>query len=486
MPQEETPSDILNRISSKATDSILRNALEKNLYPVLDQLSPKPRSQIIRSLRIAERDAEAAAELLELINYDVHEKSLNEQVKALERDCQQDWHDGYDKQAEMMMKISKEVLRWLPNLWQVGIERGLEIQSVQKCLILCTTIIKQVARCRSRTEFGELDFSITIYNTDGNVVYEDRRYILQSIAWVWKELLVSVISKNGSSDDILANINRLELKDKIYDYLQKGDEETRPDGRNYWDAHWSEDMKAVAIALLDERHQDRIKAFERHFNFTLYQQILSEDPTLKDHLLQVTRKQMFQDKRLMVSSDYQKAAEIFKAESPDDLLNLYDALPGHMNTAETKKIIFNAFAESDVPALRAKALELIESGLKGAKRRVNDEVEIVFPYFGDAYDWLEMMIDDGKFTIKAPGDRKNRDPAIRNAIARREKMLEKFVEKAIGDPEREWEDPMDGYNSDDSGYRNRKQRAAPDLKEGILYWLEVLGNWKSREEAERV
>lgn len=49
-----------------------------------------------------------------------------------------------------MQEISAEVLRWLPKLWRVGVEKGLETQLVRKSLVLCTSVINQAAECGSR------------------------------------------------------------------------------------------------------------------------------------------------------------------------------------------------------------------------------------------------------------------------------------------------------------------------------------------------
>lgn len=245
-------------------------------------------------------------------------------------------------------------------------------------------------------------------------------------------------------------------------------------------------MRAAAIRLLDERHQVRVKAFERNISSLLYRQICSEAPGLKEQLLESTRKYIFNQKAYPSDTAYRASAEIFKADSPDDLIKLFDTLPEYRNTEETKKIIFDAFAKSDSPEIRQKALDLIAQGLQKAKHRIREEVDQAFPYYDEAEDWLSEMIDEGKFTVKSLGTWSS-DPAIQKAISRRDNILEKFVEKAKGqDYDDEWRDPTDGYDSDDSDYKERLDEAVPDLQKALLYWLEMLGNWENREEAEKI
>ena len=55
-----------------------------------------------------------------------------------------------------MVEIVDEVLEWLPNLWQAGVEQGSKIDLVRDSLILCTNILKRVANCGSRCVFISL------------------------------------------------------------------------------------------------------------------------------------------------------------------------------------------------------------------------------------------------------------------------------------------------------------------------------------------
>ena len=60
--------------------------LEKNLYPALDALSSEAQLYIVEQLELAQQDLQTA-ELQSHLQYDVHAKSLNTQVKVLIKDA---------------------------------------------------------------------------------------------------------------------------------------------------------------------------------------------------------------------------------------------------------------------------------------------------------------------------------------------------------------------------------------------------------------
>lgn len=99
MSQAEKPSDVLRRMSSKAPANTFLKLLEKNLYPALDEIPTEVQSHIIERLELAQQEADQAAKLLNLIQYDVRKESLNGQVKDLLKDVKRDWHDGYEEQG---------------------------------------------------------------------------------------------------------------------------------------------------------------------------------------------------------------------------------------------------------------------------------------------------------------------------------------------------------------------------------------------------
>ncbi|KAK7685865.1 hypothetical protein QCA50_011212 [Cerrena zonata] len=247
----EKPSDTLRMISSKVPADSLPSLLEKYLYPALDELSPEAQQQIIERLDLAQEDIRVA-ELRGLIKYNVHEKSLNTKVKLFLKDVKCNSDDEYEEQGDIMMEIASEILKWLPNLWQIGIEKALDVQLVHKCLVLCTTVIEEVEQCDSPVDFRDFDDNITILNSSGRVIYKDKANAMQFIAWMWRELLVSVGSKKGSTKAILADIDRFNIKEEICDYL--GYEDEQMDGSRSQMAHWTPKMRDIATTLLYEQH----------------------------------------------------------------------------------------------------------------------------------------------------------------------------------------------------------------------------------------
>ena len=84
--QDQKPSDVLHVMSSKVSAEAFMKVLEKNLYPELDELSSAAQLYIVEHLELAQQDLQTA-ELLSHLQYDVHAKSLNTQVKVLIKDA---------------------------------------------------------------------------------------------------------------------------------------------------------------------------------------------------------------------------------------------------------------------------------------------------------------------------------------------------------------------------------------------------------------
>ena len=146
----QKPSEILAQLLNKTPPDSLCKILEKNLHPALDNLPEQARSGITEVLQQALADAERVHHLRNAIGFEKHRKSLEARVKDLEKSVKRSWKHGYEEQAELIEGIANEVLKWLPLLWKIAIEEGLEIQAVQKCLAFCTKIIQRVESCNSR------------------------------------------------------------------------------------------------------------------------------------------------------------------------------------------------------------------------------------------------------------------------------------------------------------------------------------------------
>lgn len=70
---------------------------------------------------------------------------------------------------------------------------------------------------------------MTITDTSGKLIYENSSDLMQSIAWVWKELLVSAASKRKSISTLISDIEHLGIKKDVYGYLHRGDGESSAD-----------------------------------------------------------------------------------------------------------------------------------------------------------------------------------------------------------------------------------------------------------------
>jgi hypothetical protein len=196
--------------------------LENKLYKILDALPTAHKTTVSDALIDAKRDSDETRRKLFAIGYDEHKKSLEEGVKALLKDVKRDWKDGWERQGEMMGEIAGEVLEWLPTLWRVAVEDGLELQLIRKCLVLCTETIKKTANSNSRSEFCDMDFELTVKNRVGVTIYEEScADIYDALAWMWKEILVAASAEGAATKAIESDINRLELKDAVYSFIRK-------------------------------------------------------------------------------------------------------------------------------------------------------------------------------------------------------------------------------------------------------------------------
>jgi hypothetical protein len=104
--------------------------LENTLYPALDALPTAQKTAISNSLTVAKRDSDQTQRKLDAIGYDTHKKSLEDAVRALNKDIKRNWKNGWEEQGEMMGEIVGEVLEWLPTLWRVAVKDGPELQLI--------------------------------------------------------------------------------------------------------------------------------------------------------------------------------------------------------------------------------------------------------------------------------------------------------------------------------------------------------------------
>jgi hypothetical protein len=132
----QRPSSTLRALSASLPPDTFIKLLEKGLYPVLDALPSAHKTAISEALSDLKHESDQTSRKLKAIGYDEHKKSLDEGFKALNKSVKRDWKHGYEEQGRMMEEIAREIVEWLPVLWSTGVEDGLELTLIQKCLLL--------------------------------------------------------------------------------------------------------------------------------------------------------------------------------------------------------------------------------------------------------------------------------------------------------------------------------------------------------------
>ncbi|KAF4616981.1 hypothetical protein D9613_008294 [Agrocybe pediades] len=175
---------------------------------------------------------------LKTIAFDEHKASFDAEVKALQRHCKRDYHDGYDEQTEMMEDLSKSIVEWLVELWELMQEPDMDLKVIEKCFVLA--------------EYTDLDFKVKIVNDNGKVVYKGDSSVNRTLGWLWRELLIIATTRGLPIKTMLASIERFRLTDEVYDLFRESHVDDDADMLKYckfWDGHWSDDMKAAAARV---------------------------------------------------------------------------------------------------------------------------------------------------------------------------------------------------------------------------------------------
>lgn len=133
----------------------LLEKLDEHLGPILDSFhTPASRDKLVAALAaidfVPTADSSALQAKKDLIDYNGHKASLDDQLKALQRHIKRDPHDGHEEQAEMMRDILQELAGWLPHLWTLGVHEGFDVDEVRKCLVLCCRIVDRTGSTSSR------------------------------------------------------------------------------------------------------------------------------------------------------------------------------------------------------------------------------------------------------------------------------------------------------------------------------------------------
>lgn len=521
----QDPSDILRALSISLPPNTFIKLLEKGLYPVLDALPTAHKTTVSNALTEVNRPSDKILRKIKAVGYDEHKKSLEDGVKALNKSVKRDWKNGWEEQGEMMGEIADEVLEWLPVLWRTAVEDGLELPLIRKCLLLCTETVNKVSNCNSRSEFCDMDFEVTITNSDEVTIYEEASAdIDHTLAWMWKEILITAATKGAPTKDIESDIERLKIKNDVYSFIRKDGgkssfnvdflalqflkctvhlvENTYYTGYEFWDAHWTTAMKKTASRLLVSRHAAHIASFKEAPSFRLYKRLVKESPDLKATLLEATRTAILPSSpSARPTITYGAATDIFRSSSQtDDLARLLKTIPQYSSdttVGRAERTIIKSLSKQSAAKHHKTALDAIARGLNNARQNTLDEVKQAFPGFDEAYGWLEEQIDNKKLTHKAPWGAKSYHAMTaieRKVDVQRQKYLDGFVQRAArgsdeygyGGTVDDFDDPMDGMDSDDRDYEEQKNARCPDLVSAIGDWVAMLQEWPDKNKAAKV
>ncbi|KDQ53538.1 hypothetical protein JAAARDRAFT_197346 [Jaapia argillacea MUCL 33604] len=499
-PTPTKPSSVLTSLSQSLPADAFNTLLVTHLYPLLDALPPDQRESIFHTLEDVKKESDRTQSILDHIDFEGHQASLEGGMKALLKHVKMDWDEGYEEQGEMMERIAGEVIAWLPALWCAAVENGMEIPQVHRCAVLCTDIIHQLSETNSRTIFTEIAFDVKIQDSTGKIIYHDPSASLDhALCWFWRELALAAIAHKSTEKTIraiMSDIDHFEFVDDVETMLRTPGEDKNHDGYDFCDDHWIEDMRAAVPSLADLLTAARLASFEASPSVEMYEILVTQRPSLNPALLAATRARIFPEHGNPTIS-YGAASAIFqKASQTDDLIRLIDALPKFYRGPDvqaTRKGMISYFAAQESPELRVKALAIIEDSLKTSKSDVWLEAQEAVPYLQEANDWLREHITSGTFPLD------DGEHLTRQQANKRDELVLKFVDiarrgqfpardadaYAFGDDYYE-DDYVREVESEDSDYNELLDIRKPDLENGIRDWVGVLLDWPDREEAAAV
>ncbi|KAK0465894.1 uncharacterized protein EV420DRAFT_1508518 [Desarmillaria tabescens] len=432
------------------------------------------------------------------LKYELHDISLTSLSSELATSEKYDPEDRHDEQGPLMDRIMKEVVEWLPDIWLTMAEENADMDLIRRCLILCSSAADDLG--------GEYDCTDTlvITNSEKKTVYNQSHYVVDYMAWMWREFLV-FSAVRGAPVSVCGVIRDDEEYEQIFSLFRQdttgtflasrmsplrltddGIDPKNEDGYAFWDDHWSEEMRTIANRLYAERHNHRITEFIKKPSFHLYTKLVSDYPDIKSSLLCSVRERLFLDKPFI---RYFDAAEILAAASQtEDIVRLPDYLTDKNFTlhAPTVLIIVKYLSNVSDKKLRTRALQVVEKGLKTLKRDTLDAVNHLFPGLGDAQLWLCCLRDAGDF----PFD----DDTLHDKYNERDANLRSFAERAanggpLTDPN--WAPPVKkpeiqrefDVEDEDDYLEEVPQLSERDLEQSIQDWAQALSEWPDQKAA---
>ncbi|KAK0432523.1 hypothetical protein EV421DRAFT_2023964 [Armillaria borealis] len=341
------------------------------------------------------------------LKYELHSVSLKSLAKELETDQKYDSEDEGDEQGPLMERIMKEVVEWLPDIWLAMAEENEDMDLIRGCLNLCSSAANDL---------------LVITNSGKKIVYNQSYYVVDYMAWMWREFLVFSVIR-GCPVSACEIIKDDEIYEQVFSlFRQNTSDPKNEDGYAFWDDHWSQEMKTVADCLYPEH-----------------------------------------------------AAEILAAaRQTEDIIHLFDHLTEKDSSLHTPAILVTVRYLSKVydKKHRSRVLQIVENGHKSLKREALDAVHHLFPGLADAEFWLRRLRDAGSFTFD--------DNIFHDSYDERDTNLRCFAERAanegpLTDPN--WASPTKNRRkiySEDSYYEAEPQSSERDLAQSIRGWAQVL------------
>lgn len=264
---------------------------------------------------------------------------------------------------------------------------------------------------------------------------------------------------------------------------ESADEEDE-DREDRVDKHWTPEMHATARRLIQQRQDARIEQFMNEPTLDVYTKIVTE--SLKPSLIKHVRQDLTQRFPKIPLGD---AVEILKRNGlVDDIVPLIPLIGDRRTLRSIVKILSDARTKHKEKEKRKEygnaALRILVNGLTRARTDVMDEIERAFPALENAESWLEDVVYEKYDPEVLQSDPKRVDKTLARAIS---SIASQFVEKAAaGSSDDHWfDDDSDDDDSDGGGYKDEGE-SRPESSRPVLDWLQALGEWPQKAEAEAV
>lgn len=212
----DRPSSRLRSIISTFSDDTathLSIAFSKHIYPMLDTLPEAQLPPIFSAFQAAEKEVQHTRSLVAKIDFAARKQTFEAALRAAEISREVSvW-------LETGTRCTENVCDWLPVLWQVGVEKGLNRKLVRECLSFCEEVNRRLVPPRAVAEEwsvavlrflpqvsdfphrDSLETELVVTNTSGDLAFSLGACPLShAIAWMWLELLVSTLAESESED----------------------------------------------------------------------------------------------------------------------------------------------------------------------------------------------------------------------------------------------------------------------------------------------